>query len=464
VDSTGVFKTTDGGATWNAVYLQNTSIDALAIDPTNPTIIYLATSSFQLFKSTNGGGMWTPISAPPLVKVLVVDPTNSSVIYAGTEVGVFKSTNAGASWSGTSLSNVSVISLVMDPTSPSVLYAATYNGSAFKTTNGGTSWNPVFNSVAGHVLSLAIDGIIPTTVFAGTEQGVFQSIDGGKTSTALTAGWPSPTQPAMALAFDSAAKNLYAGTSDGVYSYQIGATPTPTPTPTPTSTYNISGHVSSGGFGLSNINVALSGSVSSTQQTDANGNYSFTNLAQGGSYTITPSKTNYVFNPQTLTFNSLSQNQTADFTASVEPGVPILISEEISTRALALNSVLRTREPFPLDSLLSPDSDSRTRVMFFATNFDLMQGENASAVTADAEDASHHIFPLTVEFVGTTSELNWLRFIVIRLNDDMGDIGDVLVRVSIHGKSSNRVRIGIGYIGGGPPDDPGAPTPGRPPG
>jgi len=44
------------------------------------------------------------------------------------------------------------------------------------------------------------------------------------------------------------------------------------------------------------------------------------------------------------------------------------------------------------------------------------------------------------------------------VNDNLGDVGDVLVGISHHGMSSNRVRIGIGHIGGGPPDDP-TPTP-----
>ena len=269
----------------------------------------------------------------------------------------------------------------------------------------------------------------------------------------------------MALAFDATAKTLYAGTSDGLYVYQISATATPTPTPTPTPTFNISGRVTSAGFGLSNVAVALSGAAVATVATDANGQYSFTSLAQGGSYTITPSKTNYVFSPQSLTFSTLSGNQMADFAASVVPGVPILISEETSTRALALNSLTWTHEPFPLSSFLLSGVDTHTRVMLFATNFDLLPGENASAITADAEDTSHRIYPLTVEAAGTHPGLPWLRFVVIRLHDDMGDLGDVLVRISVHGLSSNRIRVGMGHTGGGPPDDPGAvPTPGRPPG
>jgi hypothetical protein len=102
--------------------------------------------------------------------------------------------------------------------------------------------------------------------------------------------------------------------------------------------------------------------------------------------------------------------------------------------------------------------------MLFAMNFGLLPGENISVVTADAEDASHRMYPLAVEYVDKLQGLDWLNCVIVRLNDDMGDIGDVLVRITVRGVSSNRVRLGIGHIGGGPADDSGAvPTPGRRP-
>ncbi len=251
--------------------------------------------------------------------------------------------------------------------------------------------------------------------------------------------------------------------SNLLVTYQ-SAQQTPTPTPTPTPTYNISGRVTLGGLGLSNVSLALSGSPSATTQTDANGQYSFTNLTAGGSYSITPSKTNYIFSPRSLTFNNLGGNQTADFAASVAPGAPVLVSEETSTRAIALDSVTWLRDPFQLNSPVPWGADGRTRVMLFAMNFSLLPGEDISVVTADAEDASHRKYPLTVEYVGKVPGFDWLSCVIVRLNDDMGDIGDVLVRINVRGVSSNRVRLGIGHTGGGPPDDPGAlPTPGRPP-
>ncbi len=140
---------------------------------------------------------------------------------------------------------------------------------------------------------------------------------------------------------------------------------------------------------------------------------------------------------------------------------PTLISEETSTRAVAVESVTQTREPFATTSQVSWGSDNRTRVMLFAMGVSLQADENASAVTADAEDGAHHIYHLTVEHVGPVPEQEWMSSIIVCLNDQMADVGDVLVGISYHGVASNRVRVGIGHVGDGPPDDSGSvPTPG----
>jgi uncharacterized protein GlcG (DUF336 family) len=140
---------------------------------------------------------------------------------------------------------------------------------------------------------------------------------------------------------------------------------------------------------------------------------------------------------------------------------PVLISDANSTRALALDALAQTREPFQLISPLPFSSDHRTRVMLFALNLALQSGETTAAVTAEAEDAEHRVYPLTVEYVGPVPEQSWTTAIVVQLHDNMDDAGDVLVRVTYHGLQSNRVRLGIGHTGGGLPDDAGAvPTPG----
>jgi uncharacterized protein GlcG (DUF336 family) len=99
--------------------------------------------------------------------------------------------------------------------------------------------------------------------------------------------------------------------------------------------------------------------------------------------------------------------------------------------------------------------------MLFAMNLTLQVGDSTGSVNIEAEDANHRVYPLAVEYVGSVPEQPWATAVVIRLSDEMNDPGDVLVRLSYRGVSSNRVRVAIGHVGGGLPDDAGAvPTPG----
>jgi uncharacterized protein (DUF1800 family) len=139
---------------------------------------------------------------------------------------------------------------------------------------------------------------------------------------------------------------------------------------------------------------------------------------------------------------------------------PVLLSEANSTRAVALESVAFLREPFAHTSPVAFGDDRRTRIMLFALNVELYAGEGANAFTAEAEDSAHRIYPLKVEYAGRVRGFESITQLVVRLHDELADVGDVLVRVSLHGRTSNRVRVGIGHTGGGPPDDSGAiPTP-----
>lgn len=91
---------------------------------------------------------------------------------------------------------------------------------------------------------------------------------------------------------------------------------------TGTLAYTISGTVSAlGGGNLSGVTVSLSGAGTGTQTTDAQGHFTFTNLAPGGTYTVAPALANFTFNPQSRTYGNLNASQTdAAFEAvSTEP-------------------------------------------------------------------------------------------------------------------------------------------------
>ena len=145
--------------------------------------------------------------------------------------------------------------------------------------------------------------------------------------------------------------------------------------------------------------------------------------------------------------------------AASQASPPRLLTRPNTNRAIALESVTLVTEPFPLAQTIQFGSDNRTRVLLFGENLGLLPGEGAGAVTAEAEDVNRLRYPLVVERVDPVAGFAWISAIVIQLNSNLGDAGDVLVGITVHGHASNRVRVGIGHLGGGPPDDPPTPTP-----
>jgi len=135
---------------------------------------------------------------------------------------------------------------------------------------------------------------------------------------------------------------------------------------------------------------------------------------------------------------------------------PILISDSTSTRAIALESITLKAEPFPLTSSVKFGNDTRTRICIFAQNLELLAGEGANAFSADVQDASGKLYSFKVEYEAPVAGFPGVSMLILRLSDDIGDAGDVLLRINLHGVGSNRVRVAIGHSGGGPADDPGS--------
>jgi uncharacterized protein (DUF1800 family) len=148
----------------------------------------------------------------------------------------------------------------------------------------------------------------------------------------------------------------------------------------------------------------------------------------------------------------------AGFTAQAANinSVPVLVSDSSSTRAIALESVTLKAEPFPLTASVAFGSDTRTRICVFAQNLELLAGEGATSFSADVQDAAGKLYSLRVEYEAPVPGFPGVSMLILRLADDLGDAGDVLLRINLHGVGSNRVRVAIGHVGGGPPDDPGA--------
>ncbi|HEX5873168.1 MAG TPA: PQQ-dependent sugar dehydrogenase [Pyrinomonadaceae bacterium] len=120
---------------------------------------------------------------------------------------------------------------------------------------------------------------------------------------------------------------------------------------------------------------------------------------------------------------------------------PVLMAEPNTDSAIALDSAILMRDPFPLTNLFNFSSDHRTRLMLFGMNLNLLPNETISAVTARAEDAGLNVFPLAVEFVGKVPGFDWLTQVNVRLPDNMPTNQTLLVSVSLRGKTTNKVRI-----------------------
>jgi hypothetical protein len=138
--------------------------------------------------------------------------------------------------------------------------------------------------------------------------------------------------------------------------------------------------------------------------------------------------------------------------AEAAPGL-VILTEANSTRAVALEAVTLRKEPFELTMPVPFSTDTRNRLIFFVMNLDLLANEGANALTVDAEDAQHRHYAFRVESVVPALGNEWMSQVTVRLSDDIGDVGDVLVRLNLHGMSSNRVRVAIGHLGGGLSDD-----------
>ena len=121
----------------------------------------------------------------------------------------------------------------------------------------------------------------------------------------------------------------------------------------------------------------------------------------------------------------------------------VLMTEPGIQQAISLDSPLLLKDPFPVLNTLNFSLDGRTRIMVFATGIKLAPGEDATAITAVAEDQQGGLHPLTVEFVGTVPTLDWLQQVVVKLPDSLTNSSSALVSISLHGSSSNKVLIAI---------------------
>lgn len=211
-------------------------INGIAADPTNPNTIFIATAGGGIWKTTNSGNNWTPLTdnQPTLfIGSIAMAPSNPNIIYAGTGdtmisgqpgipsantlnytgQGVLKSTDGGSTWTllnaNGKFTGRKIATIVVNPTNPDLVYAAItgpgVNGNVgntgiWRSTDGGLTWINTTASInqGDAYSSLVMDPANPQVLYAGigspfgsASNGVYKTTDGGNTWSLLGGGIPA---------------------------------------------------------------------------------------------------------------------------------------------------------------------------------------------------------------------------------------------------------------------------------
>ncbi len=226
--SGGVWKTTNQGASWEAVFEEQPilNIGSIAIQQSNPSTVWVGTGEGNprnsvslgegMYKTIDGGKSWKKMGLEKTRNIhrIIVDPSNPNTVYAGAignpyaehpERGVFKTTDGGETWDKILFTNDTsgVADMIMDPSNPNKLFVAMWQhrrtpwslssggpGSGlYMTFDGGKNWKKLGEKEglpAGNLgrIGLASSRSNPNRVYAlveATKNGLYKSDDGGQT-------------------------------------------------------------------------------------------------------------------------------------------------------------------------------------------------------------------------------------------------------------------------------------------
>lgn len=208
-------------------------------------------------------------------------------------------------------------------------------------------------------------------------------------------------------------------------------------------------------LGIPNVAVVAVGNQSGTRVaiTDAQGAYSIT-MGPNNNVKLRAYRTNFIFNPLQVVIvtggGPFPATPPLDFTGAALPfpilifaQEPILLTEDSSLTALAVDSVSFERDPFPLVNNNYPGNDKRTRIKLFLVDMDLFGGETLSIVTVQAIDQSQVPHNLPVEDLRKVPGSPWLSQLTVRLPGDLIVPGQLTVSVTARGKTSNSATLRV---------------------
>jgi photosystem II stability/assembly factor-like uncharacterized protein len=228
----GVARSSDGGLNWQYVHKGLPGKDhkahalSLVIDPTDKNVIYMGTgewlssgSGYGVYKSTDGGNTWSPTNRGMIaycIIALALDPSNPQIIYASEGGGkLFKSIDGGQNWNDITdklplqkYSNPSIQEIIIDPAMPETIYLLREKLGVLVSNDEGASWRiigkpPVESDYHSFTMTV-INDKQPVLVFGVEGEGGWRYEVTTATPTATATATPTATATATATAIATA--------------------------------------------------------------------------------------------------------------------------------------------------------------------------------------------------------------------------------------------------------------------
>lgn len=208
----GIWKSTDAGANWENLFddFPQIGVSGIAIDASNSNIVYIATGdddagdsfSAGVFKSLDGGNTWNETGLNPgnsnvgrLMNEIFINPTNPDIVFVGSTQGLFRTLDGGDNWE--SILNGNIDDFRLKPNDPNTIYVIANNDQYSKSVDGGDTFTQITDILptnAGRSV-LEVTEANPDVLYilmaetfgnGGGFLGLFKSTDSGETFTAST--------------------------------------------------------------------------------------------------------------------------------------------------------------------------------------------------------------------------------------------------------------------------------------